>query len=207
MLQNLILQFVSDYGYLGIFALLAFGVIGLPIPDELLMTFAGFLVSQGKLNYSLTVLTAFLGSISGMSFSFFIGYRFGLPLLTKYGQKIRITAERLDKTKHWVQRFGKFTVTIGYFIPGMRYFTAYLAGIGKWHYHTFLFYSFVGGLFWVFTFVTVGMKLGEHWFVILTVLHKYMWIIIFILLLGSVSWLCGKNRNKGKSNNKNKQMF
>lgn len=188
MIENTILNFVSNYGYFAIFGVLIFGIIGVPVPDEVLMSFAGFLVSEGRLHYLPTVSISIIGSFTGMSISFFIGYRFGLPLLEKYGRKIHVTPERLKKVEHWFNRFGKFAVTIGYFIPGVRHFTAYFAGISRWNYRTFAFYAIPGAILWVLTFVSLGFYLEAYWRAFIQTLHRYTSIFVIAVLLGFVIW-------------------
>jgi membrane protein DedA with SNARE-associated domain len=138
MLKHILFQFVSQFGYIGIFGSMMLGMIGLPIPDELLMTFAGYLVFKGRLVYLTTLIVASLGAVSGVSFSFLLANKWGLPLLEKHGRKLHITPERLKKSEVWFQRFGKFAVTFSYFIPGVRHFTAISAGISRWSYRAFL---------------------------------------------------------------------
>lgn len=137
MLQHQLLSFIAHFGYIGIFGLLVLGIIGLPVPDEVLMTFAGYLISQGKLHYLTTVIVSVVGSFTGMSISYLIGHKFGYPLLEKYGSKIHMTKENLGHAQQWFKRFGKFAVMIGCFIPVIRHLTAYFAGISKWSYRTF----------------------------------------------------------------------
>ncbi|MNX85784.1 SNARE associated Golgi protein [compost metagenome] len=99
MLQDKIFYLIAHYGYIGIFGALVLGIIGLPVPDEVLMTYSGYLISQGRLSYILTLLIAMVGSFAGMSVSYFVGRKFGYPLLEKHGRKIRITKEKLDHTR------------------------------------------------------------------------------------------------------------
>lgn len=182
------LQFVFTYGYIGIFLALVLGIVGLPIPDEVLMTSAGFLISLGKLQYVPTVMAAFAGSICGMIVSFYVGHKLGLPFLERYGHKFHITTARLSKMERWFRRFGKFTVTIGYFVPGLRHVTAYLAAISQWPLRTFLCYAVPGGLVWATTFVTLGTLLGHHWRALFTMLYHYFWLGILIILAAVVFW-------------------
>lgn len=184
----MIMHLVGHYGYTGIFFALVLGIIGLPIPDEGLMAVAGYLVSEGKLQYSATVLVAFFGSISGMSLSYFIGHQFGWPLLEKYGSKVRITPEKLRKVSQWFGRFGKLSVTFGYFFPGIRQVIAYSAGISKWPFRTFMLYSFPGGLVWVLTFITFGIFLEEKWRYISTSLANHLWLFFVALACGLAGW-------------------
>ncbi len=187
-MKDTLLLLVAQYGYFSIFGALVLGIVGLPIPDEFLMTFGGYLVSRGQLHYLILVLSGFLGSAAGMSISFYIGHQFGLPLLEKYGGKINVTPDKLTKAELWFKRFGRFAVTIGYFIPGVRHFTAYSAGISKWPFHTFALYAYPGGLVWVLTFTTLGFFMGEHWREVAVTLHKYTLSGVLVLLAGAGIW-------------------
>ncbi|MFC3341386.1 DedA family protein [Paenibacillus abyssi] len=164
------------------------GMIGLPLPDELLMTFAGYLVFKGEMLYGMTLLVSSLGAIFGVSFSYFAGKKLGLPLLEKYGNKLFLTPEKLMKSEKWFQRFGKIAVTIGFFIPGVRHFTALSAGINKWSYRTFLIYAIPGGIAWAVTFVTIGWYLGEKWNLYIENVHNYMLYIVAAVLALIVIW-------------------
>lgn len=197
MLQHKLLWFIAHYGYVGIFGALVTGIIGLPVPDEILMTFAGYLISKGELYYVPTVMVSVIGSFTGMSVSYFIGHKFGYPLLEKYGRKIHITKERLDGTQRWFKRFGKFALTIGYFIPGVRHLTAYSAGISKWSYRSFSLYAVPGAVLWAVTFITLGTYLGEHWRAVTETIHRYLLILVGILIVvGLAAWYIRMSRTK-----------
>jgi membrane protein DedA with SNARE-associated domain len=187
-LGSTILHFVAHYGYFGIFFILMFGIIGIPIPDELLMAFVGFLVWKGELHYFTAVLVGSLGSFTGMTLSYFIGAKVGTPILEKYGPKVHITPERVEKVHRWFERFGKLTVTIGYFVPGFRHLTSFTAGIGHWEYGVFTLYALPGAFLWVFTFVTLGKFLGRHWRVFTESLHHYM--LVTSLVVGAGILIC-----------------
>lgn len=190
MLQHKLLAFTIHYGYVGIFGVLVLGIIGLPIPDEVLMTFAGYLIWKGKLHYFPTVLTAILGSFSGMSLSYFVGRKFGYPLLEKYGGRIHFTKEKLEHSRRWFKKFGKFALTIGCFIPGIRHVTAYFSGISKWSYRTFFIFAAPGSTIWVVTFVTLGTYLGEQWQGVIETIHRYLIITLLIAVsTGLVIWI------------------
>lgn len=198
MIQDAFLHFVAHYGYAGLFAALVLGIVGIPLPDELLMTFAGFLISKGELRYLVTLVIAFAGSVIGITFSYILGHQFGLPFLEKYGRKIHITPEKLAKAERWFGRFGKFALTFGYFIPGIRHFTALSAGIGKWPYRTFILYAYPGGFVWVFTYVTLGLFLQEHWRTFAETVHRYTgFAAIAILAGGGIGWFV-RRRLPGK---------
>lgn len=198
-LQDIVLLYITRFGYIGIFGSMMLGMIGLPVPDELLMTFAGYMVFKGVFSYVLTCLTASFGAVCGVSFSFFVGRRFGLPLLMKYGGRFGFGPEKLDQVEKWFRRFGRFAVTVGYFIPGVRHFTAISAGIGNWKYSTFLMYALPGGLLWAFTFVTFGRIVGEHWRRVVESMHMYSLIGALGLAAIMMAWLLLRGRIRTKS--------
>lgn len=188
-IQEHILHLITQYGYIGILVVLILGIVGLPLPDEFILTFAGYLVSKGELSYVLTLVISLIGSLIGMSISYVIGRRLGYPFLRKYGHKIRITPEKLQKVEGWFNRMGKYTIMIGYFVPGVRHFTAYFAGISKWTYASFLSFAIPGAIAWVFTFITLGHYLGEHWLGVSENIHRYMLIFVLVLAVVLLFWL------------------
>lgn len=86
-----VIEMISQYGYIAIFALLALGLVGLPVPDELLTLFVGYLSSTMVLDFSLSVLVCFIGSITGMLISYTIGLRVGQPVVDRYGKWVGLT--------------------------------------------------------------------------------------------------------------------
>ncbi|KEO83112.1 DedA family protein [Tumebacillus flagellatus] len=196
-MEHIILHFIAKYGYYALFAALVTGIVGLPVPDEILLTFSGFLVSVGRFRFAWVLLVAFAGSVVGMSISFWIGHRFGLPLLETYGRKIHITPERLHSVERWFNRFGKFAVPVGYFIPGVRHLTAYFTGISKWPYSTFLLYAALGGLLWSSTFLTIGVFVGHRWRLVTLYLHKYLLAAgLLLLVAAALVWWVRRRRSK-----------
>ncbi|MGO9138076.1 MAG: DedA family protein [Syntrophales bacterium] len=175
-----ILPFLIKYSYLGIFAALGLGILGLPIPDETLMSLAGFLAFKGTLSYPQAVLAAFAGTICGVSIGYLLGRAFGHPFLEKYSAKLRINRKHLHKTEGWYSKYGKFAILIGYFIPGVRHLTAVFAGIAEMPYRVFATYAFTGGFLWTVTFVTMGYYLGEKWKRVYT--YSYQYILPFAIL-------------------------
>jgi membrane protein DedA with SNARE-associated domain len=154
-------SFISHYGYIGIFSLLMLGVFGIPFPDESLLTFSGYLASKGHLQILLTILVAFLGSIVGMTLNYAVGRTLGLVAIRKYGPYIRLTPERMDKVHEWFDWFGKWTLPVGYFIPGVRHLSAFVAGASKLRFNVFALFTYTGGLLWTLSFILMGYYLGH----------------------------------------------
>ena len=158
-----VLQRVTQYGYLGLFLALVLGIVGLPIPDETLLTFAGYLVYSGRLQLVPALSSAYLGSLCGITLSYTLGRTFGLYLIRRYGRYIHVTDERLNRVHNWFRRAGRWTLTFGYFLPGIRHLTAYVAGASKLEFPVFALFAYSGGLLWSSTFIALGYFLGDEW--------------------------------------------
>ena len=182
-LEETLLQWVTQYGYAGIFFLLMFGIVGLPIPDEMLMTFSGYLIFKGQLSPAPTVVAAFLGSTCGISLSYILGRTGGSLLVSKYGHWFHITQDKIDRVQKWLEHTGRWGLFFGYFVPGVRHVTALVAGTSRLRYPVFAAFAYKGGLFWCSTFITAGFFLGKNWLAILGSLHRL--ILIAFAVAGS----------------------
>ena len=154
---------LSRYGYLGLFSLLMFGVIGVPIPEETLLTFAGVLVYRGHLELGPTILAAFLGSCCGITVSYGLGRIFGIVLTTRFGRVLHVNPTKVEQVHVWFERVGHWGLLWGYFLPGIRHLTALLAGATKLRYGDFALFAYAGALVWSFTFVSLGAVAGRQW--------------------------------------------
>jgi len=179
------LQFwISHYGYWGIFSLLMLGIIGLPVPDETLLTLSGYLVFHGELKLIPTFLAAFFGSIAGISISYALGSTFGYHVLSKYGHYIHITESRLEKAHLWFEKIGRWALLVGYFIPGVRHVVAIMAGTSKLQLWEFATFAYVGGLIWTVSFLTIGYFFGKH---SRTVIHSINHHIVSISIVAAIA--------------------
>src|SRR3989442_4071225 len=96
-----LLAWITNYGAISLFFLMMLGIIGLPIPDETLLVFSGYLIFKGTLDPVFTFSMAFLGSVSGITVSYFLGRIYGLMLIHKYGRYFGVTHERYLKVPNW----------------------------------------------------------------------------------------------------------
>src|SRR5947209_19453427 len=124
-MEQHVIAWITQYGYAAIFSLLILGIVGLPVPDETLLTFTGYLVYTGHLSLPFAFLAAFAGSASGITISYLLGRFLGMKLIHRYGKYLRIREEHLEKAHAWFHRAGHWSLTFGYYIPGVRHFTAY----------------------------------------------------------------------------------
>ncbi|WP_285765726.1 DedA family protein [Peribacillus sp. SI8-4] len=158
--MELVKELISNYGYFAIYGLLALGIIGLPVPDEFMMTFVGYLSSISVLNVQGAFLVSFLGSISGMLVSYFIGKKVGKPFLRKHGKWVKMTPPRLEKLEAWFNKYGPWTIIIAYFIPGVRHFASYLSGMNGMGKRKYFLFAGAGAFSWCLVFTAFGYFIG-----------------------------------------------
>lgn len=194
--MEFVLDWVSTYGYVAIYCLLMFGIVGLPIPDETMMVFCGYLISQGHLHPLHTLLVALAGSISGITTSYILGRTLGLGFVHKYGPYIHVTQKRLDRVHEWFDRIGHWALFVGYYIAGVRHFTAIVAGTSGLEFRNFAAYAWSGAFVWVCTFLGIGYYFGEHWREVATLIHSHLlWISAVVLLAAAGYWYYRRRRN------------
>jgi membrane protein DedA with SNARE-associated domain len=194
------LHWIETYGYLGVFGSLMLGMFGLPIPDETILTFVGFLIFKKYFHPIPTLLTAFLGSIFGVTLNYLVGRYLGVPLLHNYGKYLYITPEKLARAHQWFEKYGKWSLFGGYFFPGLRHLTAFSAGVSELGYWKFAPCAYSGGLLWVVTFLTVGYMVGDEWHLVIPVVESYLWALVtgLIVLAAAVYLVYRMRRAPGK---------
>jgi membrane protein DedA with SNARE-associated domain len=156
-------HFLANYGYFAIFFLLMFGIVGPLIPDDTILVLSGLAVHRGELRLSTTIAVAYAGSLCGISLSYTLGRTGAIYVLERFPPVERWVNRHLPQVQNWFERYGKWTLFIGYFIAGVRHFTALAAGMSNVRLKTFALYAYPGGLAWVVSFVSIGYFLGAEW--------------------------------------------
>jgi membrane protein DedA with SNARE-associated domain len=176
------LHWIDRYGYGAIFALMVLGIVGLPISDETVLVFVGYLSFKGTLQLEPAMATAFLGSASGISISYGIGRFIGLPALLKFGHLIHLRPEHLDEAKRWVERWGKYSLLVAYFIPGIRHLAAVILGASLLTPTVFARFAYTGALVWTASFIGLGYLAGDEWTRLSPLLHRTQTVVILLVL-------------------------
>jgi membrane protein DedA with SNARE-associated domain len=157
------------------------------------------LVFQGKLNYLYTLLVAFAGTSCGVTIGYALGRTFGNPFINKYASKMHMNQDDIRHAENFYNRYGKFALSVGYFIPGVRHLTAIIAGASLMPYRTFAWFAYTGGFLWTMTMVSLGYFLGEKWHHVYMYSHRFiMPVALFsiIVLLMVVYWKTVKVKNE-----------
>ena len=193
-----IYEWISHYGYLGLFLLLVLGIVGLPVPDETLLTYVGYLVFRGRMRFIPTVAAAFLGSVGGISLSYGLGRTLGHQVILRYGRFLHITPSRLEVVHGWFARAGRWTLTFGYFVPGVRHLTALVAGSSNLELPVFTLYAYTGGMIWVLTFILGGYWLGEQWLNISAFADRHAISAVSVVLVVALAYIFLVRRHRPK---------
>ena len=166
--------YMDQFGYIVLFIALLLELIAFPLPGEILMSYTGFLVFQGHLNWILSILIAGFGSCIGMTISYWIGYKLGQPFFEKYGSRFHMGPERFEKLSLWFSKYGNKLLLIAYFIPGIRHITGYFSGTTRLNFRTYAQFAYTGAFLWVTIFITLGKVLGPHWETFHSSIKKYL---------------------------------
>ncbi len=158
----------------------------IPLPSEIIMPFAGWLLIRDQ---SLPVSYVFLaglygaiGNVIGSLVSYAVGVWGGRPFLNKYGKYILITKHDLDRADYWFKRYGSWSIFVSRLLPAVRTFISLPAGIARMNLIKFVVYSLVGSFIWSLALAYAGYLIGEHWEQIRTVMRPFDYLIIAIVL-------------------------
>jgi len=162
MTEHAVVQLISNYRYCGIFFLLIFGIIGLPVPDEWLLVISGYLAFKNVLGIFPTLLIAGMGSVCGLTAGYVIGRTWGDFVVRKYGRWLSIDDAKVLRAGLWFQGLGRWVFIVGPFIPGMRNLVGYLSGATKLRIDIFMRFAFLGGLISSTSFVAFGYLAASH---------------------------------------------
>ena len=162
-LAGIVIAVISAGGYFGVLVLMAIESACIPLPSELIMPFAGYLVYKGEFTLFWAATAGALGCNLGSVIAYEVGCYGGRPLVEKYGRYIWLSRHDLDMAERFFARFGSAAVFLGRLLPVIRTFIALPAGIARMPRLRFHIYTFLGSWPWCYGLAWVGMKLGEQW--------------------------------------------
>lgn len=180
------IEWITQHGYCAIFVLLMLGMIGLPIPDETLLLFVGYLSFKGTLRLEPACLSAFLGSACGISVSYALGRMVGAPAVNACARLVRARPEHLATASHWIERWGPYALLVAYFVPGIRHLAALVVGASRLPPMVFARFAYLGALVWSGTFIGLGYVVGEEWTHLIPLLHRSFLIGGLLVSLGCI---------------------
>ncbi len=182
-LMGIIHQCIDLIGYWGVALLMAIESANIPLPSEMILPYAGYLVQQGQMNIHLAALAGAIGCVLGSLPSYWLGYVGGRPWLQKYGKWLLLSEHDLEKAERWTAKFGDWTFFLCRMLPVVRTFISFPAGVFKAPLTPFLALTFVGSLVWSYALVWVGIKFGENLEAFKHIWHKFDAAIAVVLVV------------------------
>ena len=162
-LAAFIISVISWGGYTGIVILMAIESACIPLPSEIIMPFAGYLVSTGQFNLFAAATAGALGCNLGSIVAYEAGKRGGRPFVERWGRYLLIGADELDVADRFFQRWGSLAVLVGRLLPVIRTFIAFPAGVARMPLVPFHIYTFLGSWPFCLALAWLGMTLGDKW--------------------------------------------
>lgn len=195
--RELVTDLYEAVGYLGVAIWVAIESVIIPIPSELILPFAGFLVGEGLAiepltgqpwNLLLVVVAGTIGATVGALVAYAIGYWGGRPVILRWGRWLRITHEDLDRTEAFFGKYGNAAAFFGRLIPVVRSLVSFGAGVGRMPLLPFIVFTVLGSLPFTFALVFVGVQLGANWEAVGAVLKQFEYAILGVLVVAVLAF-------------------
>jgi membrane protein DedA with SNARE-associated domain len=186
---RIVYRVIHAAGYPGIVALMAIESACIPLPSELIMPFAGYLVTEGRFTLLWAATAGALGCNLGSVLAYEIGYYGGRPLVERYGRYILLNQRDLEHADRFFLKYGDAAIFVGRLLPIIRTFIALPAGIARMPRLRFHVYTFLGSWPWCFGLAYLGVMLGERWMDIKPYFLQFKEVVLALLLAGAVWFL------------------
>ncbi len=200
-MEHWIIDFLEQFGYLGVFLLITLENVFPPIPSEVILTFGGFMTTYTNLTVPGVVVAATAGSVGGAIILYGIGRLLDAErlerLVDRWGHILRVKPQDIHRADAWFKKYGYWTVFIGRMVPLVRSLISIPAGMSHMNFWLFLLFTVIGTSVWNVVLVSVGAALGKSWSTILQYLDIYSNITYVILGMGAVFlilWWIRRNR-------------
>jgi len=176
-LATWIMGVISSLSYSGIVLLMAIESACIPLPSEIIMPFAGFLVFKGEMTLWGVAFAGAIGCVVGSIPAYYLGMYGGRPLVEKYGKWVLISAKDLNWADKAFAKHGEIIIFIGRLLPAVRTFIAFPAGVARMNMTKFISYTFAGSLIWCYLLALAGFKAGENWESLKVYFHQFHYVI------------------------------
>lgn len=194
---GLLQEVVLSSGYLGVFVLMAMESALLPIPSEVVMPFAGYLVSQGKFDLWYITIISTVANLVGSVITYFIGLYLGRSFVLKYGKYILLREKHLIHVENWFKTHGDKAIFFGRLLPGIRTVISLPAGVGKMNFKKFFAYTFIGSAPWNFALTYSGFWFGNNWSSISGYVSFLNYAVI-VVIISAIVWYAIHWKNNRK---------
>jgi membrane protein DedA with SNARE-associated domain len=184
---NWLVDTIGSIGYSGILILMFIESTFIPLPSELVIPPAGYLISQNQMSWTGVIVSGTAGSVLGAVFNYAIAMHLGRPFILKYGKYFGISQSHFIKGENFFLKHGSISTFIGRLIFGVRHYISFPAGLCKMKIGKFCFYTALGAGIWVLVLAYIGYFVGNNKEKVMEVSrHWSIYIIIGCVLLIAV---------------------
>ena len=187
------LIFIDSWGYLAVAILMAMENACIPVPSELILGFAGYLVSAERMTFTGAMIAGMIGGMAGSIFAYVVGATGGRKFVDKYGKYFFVKKSHVDLAQKWFDKYGIHAVFFSRMLPVVRTFISLPAGFARVNFKQFLFYTFAGSLPWTALILYAGILLGDNWEYLLEIGHKFSAAFI-VVSVAIIAWLYFKRK-------------
>ena len=180
---DVFLQFIDSWGYYAVAILMGLENACIPIPSELILGFAGYMIFAGRMTFTMALVAGMVGGILDSAFAYAVGHYGGRPFVDKYGKYFFVKKSHVDIAQNWFDKYGIKAVFFSRMLPVVRTFISLPAGFAHVDMKKFFFYTFLGSLPWTALILVIGMMLGEGWKVMMEVGHEISLAFAVILVV------------------------
>ena len=177
------LEFIASYGYFAVALLMAMENACIPIPSELILGFAGYLIFAEQMTFTGAMIAGMVGGMVGSIFAYLVGSHGGRKFVDRYGKYFLIKKSHVDLAQRWFDKYGIRAVFFSRMLPVVRTFISLPAGFARVNFSAFLFYTFAGSLPWTALILYLGMLFGENWKKLLEIGHEFSIIVVIALVV------------------------
>jgi membrane protein DedA with SNARE-associated domain len=194
---NWLVDTISSLGYLGILVLMFIESTFIPLPSELVIPPAGYLISQSKMSWIGVIASGTAGSVLGALFNYAIAVYLGRPFILRYGKYFGISQKHFNKGEEFFIKHGHISTFIGRLILGVRHYISFPAGLCRMNLAEFCIFTALGAGIWVWVLAYIGYFVGNNKEKFLEVSKQWsVYIIIICILLVAAYVLWHKKRQK-----------
>ncbi|MNW38423.1 Inner membrane protein YghB [compost metagenome] len=177
-----LISIIEQYGYAALFFSLWLGIVGLPIPDEVIVMTGGAVTGMGILHPLPAFLIVYLGVVSGLSLGYVLGRTVGTPILERLRRKKKMD-RYITFSEKLIHKYGNFTICISYLLPIVRHIIPYIVGINKMSFKRYALFSYSTGLIWTLIFFLLGRTFGDHVQAVGELIHRYGLQMVLLLIM------------------------
>lgn len=195
---DVFLQFIDTWGYMAVAILMGMENACIPIPSELILGFAGYLIYINRMTMEMATVAGMIGGMLGSIFAYYVGLWGGRPFVDKYGKYFFIKKSHVDVAQEWFDKYGVKAVFFSRMLPVVRTFISLPAGFANVNIAKFLIYTFIGSLPWTVLILFIGMQLGPGWAVMMEVGHEISLAVagIIVIIVAVLYWQYRKKKKK-----------